>query len=129
MSKDLDVSKRSRRGPEPLSNDAKRNHCVSVRLNDAELAQLERQRLAPKMQRGEYLRVAALHELPPTIPALNRSAYAALARVGANINQIAKRLNADQMASIDVELIRAEMAALRLAMIGANPSSSDDDDG
>jgi hypothetical protein len=40
-----------------------------------------------QMQCGEYLRAAALHCLPPTVPALNREAWAELARLAANINQ------------------------------------------
>jgi hypothetical protein len=54
----------------------KRGHTVSVRLNDAELARLDSQRDAVQMQRGEYLRAAALHRLPPTIPEVNREAWA-----------------------------------------------------
>ncbi|RYE63621.1 MAG: plasmid mobilization relaxosome protein MobC, partial [Oxalobacteraceae bacterium] len=73
--------------------DVKREHTVSVRLNVAELAQLDQVRGAVGMQRGEYLRAAALHRLPPTIPALNREAWAGLSRSAANLNQIAHRLN------------------------------------
>ena len=69
-----DESKRRRRGPAPLDATDKRGHTVSVRLNDAELARLDSQRDAVQMQRGEYLRAAALHRLPPTIPAANREA-------------------------------------------------------
>lgn len=122
---DLDITKRSRRGPEPLGADEKRDHCVSVRLNADELSRLDLARASTKMQRGEYLRAAALHKLPPTLPALNRTAYIELARVGANINQIAKRLNADQLASVDMPQVRAELHALRLALLEANPSAED----
>ena len=48
------------------------------------------------MQRGEYLRAAALHRLPPTIPAANREQWAELARTAANLNQIARHLNEGQ---------------------------------
>ena len=81
-----DESKRRRRGPAPLDATDKRGHTVSVRLNDAELARLDSQRDAVQMQRGEYLRAAALHRLPPTIPEVNREAWAALARTAANLN-------------------------------------------
>lgn len=88
-----DESKRRRRGPAPLDATDKRGHTVSVRLNDAELARLDSQRDAVQMQRGEYLRAAALHRLPPTIPAANREQWAELARTAANLNQIARHLN------------------------------------
>lgn len=90
-----DESKRRRRGPAPLDAADKRGHTVSVRLNEAELARLDLLRDAVQMQRGEYLRAAALHRLPPTIPAINREAWAELAREAANLNQFAKHLNQD----------------------------------
>jgi len=80
----------------PLDATDKRGYTVSVRLNDAELARLDSQRDAVQMQRGEYLRAAALHRLPPTIPEVNREAWAALARTAANLNQIARHLNEGQ---------------------------------
>jgi len=67
-----------------------------VRLNDAELARLDALREPVHMQRGEYLRAAALHRLPPSIPAVNRQAWVELARTAANLNQLAHRLNAGE---------------------------------
>ena len=88
-----DTTKRRRRGPQPLPAGEKRRHAVSVRLNATELAKLDGQRSPIKMQRGEYLRAAALHRLPPTIPAINREAWTELAREAVNLNQLAKYLN------------------------------------
>ena len=88
-----DESKRSRRGPAPLDAADKRGHTVSVRLNGGELEKLDAQRSAVQMQRGEYLRAAALHRLPPTIPEMNRKAWSELSRATANLNQIARHLN------------------------------------
>lgn len=97
MTKNIDESKRRRRrGPKPLDKADKRTHTVSVRVNGAELAQLDSQRDTVQMQRGEYLRVAALHRLPPTIPAVNREQWVELARTAANLNQIARHLNGGQ---------------------------------
>jgi hypothetical protein len=92
----IEESKRRRRGPAPLNAADKRGNTVSVRLNDAELARLDSQRAAVQMQRGEYLRAAALHRLPPTIPAVNREQWAELARTASNLNQIARHLNEGQ---------------------------------
>jgi hypothetical protein len=62
-------------------------------LNAAELERLGALRATVQMQRGEYLRTAALHRLPPTVPALNREAWAELARLAANINQYQLAIN------------------------------------
>lgn len=112
----IDRTKRRRRGPAPLDPAEKRVHSVSVRLNDAELARLDTQRKAVRMQRGEYLRAAALHRLPPTIPELNREAWVALARTTANLNQIAHRLNSGD--ALPLAEVRVMLDAFRRDLIG-----------
>lgn len=112
----LDESKRRRRGPAPLDAADKRRHSVSVRLNDAELARLDALRETVRMQRGEYLRAAALHRLPPSIPAVNRRAWAELARTAANLNQLAHRLNAGE--ALALAEVRAAVEELRRRLIG-----------
>lgn len=121
-----DESKRRRRGPAPLDAADKRGHTVSVRLNDAELDRLDSQRSAVQMQRGEYLRAAALHRLPPTIPEVNREAWIALARTAANLNQIAHRLNAGD--ALSLAEVRATLDALRRDLIGVKHDAKDGDD-
>ena len=81
---DLDLDKRSRRGPAPLEPQEARTHCVSVRLNAAELRKLDGQRGG--MQRGEYLRVAALHRLPSVVPEINKLAWVELEKLADNLN-------------------------------------------
>ncbi len=89
-----EVARKRRRGPAPLDAAVKRVHMVSSRLSAAELAMLDERRAAFRMRRGEYLRAAALQrDLPPTIPAINREQWAELARLAANLNQIARALN------------------------------------
>jgi len=85
---------RRKSGPKPLALADKRDHCVSVRLNSAELADLDSARALVRMQRGEYLRHASMGKLPPTIPAINREAWANLARVTGNLNQYQAWINA-----------------------------------
>lgn len=82
-----------KRGPKRLALADLRTHTVSVRLNSAELADLDTARASVQMQRGEYLRAASRGVLPPTIPAINREAWANLARVCANLNQYQHRIN------------------------------------
>jgi len=106
----------ARRGPAPLPADERRNHCVSVRLNTGELATLDARRGA--YQRGEWLRMAALDKLPPTVPAINVQAWAELARAAANLNQIARALNAGE--KIERGGLRDQLNHFRAALIGAS---------
>jgi len=121
----VDDTRRSRRGPSPLGAQAKRGHTVSVRLNPAELALLDDRRAGVRMQRGEYLRSAALHVLPPTVPKVNRAAWAALARTAANLNQIAHRMNAGHEVAFDE--LQAMVTALRDDLIGTRFDGKEDD--
>lgn len=114
----LDETKRRRRGPAPLDAADKRRHSVSVRLNDAELARLDALREPVHMQRGEYLRAAALHRLPPSIPAVNRQAWVELARTAANLKQLAHRLNAGETPALSE--VRAAVDELRRRLIGVS---------
>ena len=120
--KNLDLQKRSRRGPKPLPTDETRTHCVSVRLNVAELAQLDSQR--GEMQRGEYLRVAALHRLPPVVPEINKNAWVELSRLSANLNQYQASINAHRAThqQIDIGHLSDQVAALRNDLLGQNES-------
>lgn len=114
---------RRKRGPKPLALADKREHCVSVRLNSSELAWLDSARSGVRMQRGEYLRSASRGVLPPTIPEINRQAWANLARVAANLNQYQQAINAgtahghlpeviQELAGL-VQKLRAEMLGIQ----------------
>ena len=99
-------------------------HVISVRLNAAEAAALDEHRAPVRMQRGEYLRCAALHRLPPTIPALNREAWVTLARASSNLNQISRRQAESARGAPgpvpSAEEIAHELAEFRRALISAN---------
>lgn len=122
----IDESKRRRHGPAPLDAADKRWHTVSVRLSDTELASLDSHRSTVRMQRGEYLRAASLHRLPPTIPELNREAWVALARTAACLNQIAHRLNAGDV--LPLADVRAMLDAFRRDLIGVKHDAEDEED-
>ena len=107
--------RRSRRGPVALDPSEKREHCVSVRLNAGELNRLDERRSV--FQRGEWLRMAALGKLPPTVPLLNAEAWADLARAAANLNQLARAVNAG--AKIEKGGLRDQLNEFRAALIGA----------
>lgn len=113
---------RRRHGPQPLADDLKRDHCVSVRLHAGELAWLDEQRGPVRMGRGEYLRSAALGKLPPQpAPEINRGAWLELSRSAANLNQLAHHLNSAGAIESSVEAVEitAELAKFRAALIGA----------
>lgn len=126
-----DESKRRRRGPIPLGATEKREHTVSVRLNVAELARLDLLRGRVAMQRGEYLRAAALHLLPPTIPAINREAWASLARVVGNLNQYQAAINEGRASGHSSEVL-AELGDLvqefRRDLLGVKSADQDEVD-
>lgn len=123
-----DESKRSRRGPAPLSAADKRGHTISVRLNAIELESLDSLRKTVCMQRGEYLRAAALHCLPPTIPEINRQAWAELSRVAGNLNQAMRAINQglrSDLTAAEVSMIRDQVQSLRLELLGVQHEGED----
>ncbi|MFZ6686870.1 ATP-binding protein [Undibacterium sp. SXout11W] len=112
----LNEKRKSRRGHPKLDKSDCRTNCVSVRLNDSELAMLEQKR--GKLMRGEWLRMSALDHLPPTIPGLNQKAWVELSRAASNLNQIAANMNRGDL--IDIRLIQNELAEFRNKLVGAN---------
>lgn len=123
--KDVAATKK-KRGPKPKAAVDLRGHCVSVRMNAAELAALDQRR--GEFQRGEWMRLAEAGALPPPPPSeLNIEAWRKLATALGNLNQIAHALNIDAAAggirvTLDAEIKQAlaEVRALRNALIGAD---------
>ena len=113
----------ARRGPMPLPATEKREHCVSVRLNAAELMQLDLRR--GRFQRGEWLRMAAIDQLPPSIPALNAHAWAELARLSKTLKQGQVPTNFGSPSQgenfAQLEHLRREVVNLRHALVGTRP--------
>jgi hypothetical protein len=111
-----------KRGPEPRPDVEKRQVRVSVYFTAAELGELDARRGG--MERSEWLRRAGLAKrLTPAIPAVNREAWAELARVAGNLNQIARSMNAaGQVHDADLVGILAELhgqvARLRGDLVG-----------
>ncbi|MGM9516449.1 plasmid mobilization protein [Roseateles sp. DB2] len=120
----VDQSKRAkRRGPVPAAPSELRTLHVSVRLNADEMIALDAARASVRMQRGEFLRAAALHQLPPTIPALNRDAWIELSRAAGALAQIARRVNLAHAGAAELLPELSEMTAVladfRRSLIGA----------
>lgn len=121
---------RHKRGPKPLALADKRVYAVSVRLNSAELADLDAARALVRMQRGEYLRQAWAGKLPPTIPAINREAWSSLARVSGNLNQHQQAINAGLATDYPLELIQSladQVKKLRTELLGLDTQEADDE--
>ncbi|MHB9042542.1 hypothetical protein [Acidithiobacillus sp.] len=117
----VDMGKRSRRGPVSLPADALRQHCVSVRLNAAELALLDESR--GRFQRGEWMRMATFGKLPPSIAEINLKAWTALATVISNLNQFQSAINRGNAHAIPsgvLEGLCEQVQSLRRDLIGAN---------
>ncbi len=120
--------------PRRLHDDPRR-HCVSVRVNEAELARLDRER--GHYRRGEWLRRSWLKTTPrQAVPEVNRDAWAALARVSGNLNQLAYHANSSCSLSekdkeklfplLDEVKIRVEQ--LRNDLLGIVPEGDDERD-
>lgn len=117
-----------KRGPKPLAFDLVRLHTVSVRLNPAELNELDKVRKLVQMQRGQYLRSAAIGVLPPTIPAINREAWANLARVSGNLNQFQQSINNGTASGYPLDFLenlRDLVGLLRAELLGIDTTSEE----
>lgn len=108
-------SLRSRRKQDEPDALELRDHCVSVRLNPAELSILDQYR--GRSRRGEALRMLAFTQLPSPVPRLNQDAWVELSKSAGNLNQIAYKLNAGE--SVQIEEIREQLEAFRASLLGA----------
>ena len=100
---------------------------MSTRFNLVELCKLDTARALVRMQRGEFLRAASLHVLPPTIPAVNNEAWVALARANSNLNQLSTVCNSMRNGApgvVDIDDIRLVLSEFRNALIAALKASS-----
>lgn len=112
-----DANKR-RRGPAPIPVGDKRYNRLNVFFSDAEYAELL-SRVKIKSRLSSYVRrqaIAGQTELTVEVPQINIKAYAELARVANNLNQIARKLNAADI--IDISQLLVELQTFRKALIG-----------
>ena len=113
-----------RRGGRPKVDPAAlRVTTIGVRVSSDEYAALRQKAAQMGMTPAQWLREAALsRRLPsPPVPPENRERYAELARLAANLNQIAHRANAGHAVTVADAFLRQlieEVSRLRLALIG-----------
>jgi len=91
-----------------LTPEMLRTHCVSVRLNNIELQLLNTKR--GFKSKGEWLRLAYLHNLPTTIPPINIEAWKALGEINQKLNIIALHIDSK---NADSKLTHTELFAVR----------------
>ncbi len=110
-------------GPSLRSNI--KDKTVTVRLSSEELTELKATARATGLTASGYTRAVALGqsiEVKPPVPAVNAQVYAALGKVGGNLNQIAARLNVgDKPGDIGAALVQLTqlLKATRAQLLGA----------
>ncbi|HDU3014304.1 TPA: hypothetical protein RHF50_002085 [Klebsiella pneumoniae] len=88
--------------------DSLRIHCVSVRLNNAELSKLNT--LRGDYAKGEWLRMASLQKLPTIVPPINVEAWKTLGEINQKLNRIALHIDCK---SKDSNLTHTELFAVK----------------
>ncbi len=116
---------RRSRGGRPKSDPAAvRRDTNGVRVSAPEYAALRERAAQMGMTPAQWLREAALSRRLPSlpVPAINREQYAELARLAANLNQLAHAANSGEPVQVSDELLVAvadQVKHLRLVLIGA----------
>jgi hypothetical protein len=111
------------RGGRPRKHVNKLRHTIGVRVSTAELTTLRERAATAGMKISQFLRVSALtRRMPaPPVPAVNRDQYVSLARLSANLNQLAKHANSGGQVSVENALLLQVIelvGQLRLALMG-----------
>ena len=115
---------RKRKGGRPkAAPESLRDSTIGVRVSAAEYDALRAKSAAMNMTPAQWLREAALSRRLPTppVPAVNREQYAELARIGANLNQLAHSANIGLNVAVEtvyLERTIQELQALRRALLG-----------
>lgn len=102
-----------------------RTMTIGVRVCPHEYAELREKASIMGLAPAQWLREAALsRQLPlPPVPTTNREHYAKLARLVANLNQLARAANEGQRVIVPPDLLDhlvAEVKKLRLALLGVS---------
>jgi len=126
-----------KRGPNPRPEKDLRQHQFGVYFTSAERDRLialavpgdpsEFSDLGTRRYVAAYMRQAALRSLPSRVPAINREAWAELARVAANLNQHQRSINEGRALPdlVDLADLRTAVDALRNELLGVCSESED----
>lgn len=120
---------RKRAGGRPAKSESERLKNVPLRMTAAERQEAEKNAADAGLTLSAYLRDRTLGKpVRGVVPAINREAYAELARLAGNLNQVAAHLNAGTMSPDWMLLhdmlseIRREVGKLRLDLLGVTES-------
>lgn len=104
----------------PLPDDKRRDDTLPVvRVTAAERADVERKASASGVSLTEFCRRAVFGtKARPVMPKADAEAIAALNRVGVNLNQIARHMNAGRNAPADLHATLADVRAAIEAVAG-----------
>lgn len=108
-----------------------RIHCVSVRLNKAELNTLDHERQL--YAKGEWLRMCFMKNQPVVVPEINRNAWKMLGEINHRLNEILNHLNAKQSCSsltkTELFAVKRQISDLRCRLITTDLWSSHSHEG
>lgn len=92
-------------------------------LNSAERIQLEIKAAQAMLPMSTFLRRVALRQkISAPVPEANIHQYAALARIGSNLNQLTAAVNAGRINNVEAQVLEdlsRELKGLRLQLLGA----------
>lgn len=117
-----DNKNKKRRGPAPKTKDQKQLNRVNVYFTDDELFDLKQRAAGLKLPK--YLRDLGLSREAPiiNIPAGNFELADELRRLGNNLNQVARQLNAFHTFNSDeLNALADEIRATHAALLGGQP--------
>ena len=97
----------------------RREFCYHPGFSATENTRLEQRAEAAGLPVAEFIRAASLNLQINSIPAANREAIVALNRLGNNINQVAKQLNAGLVQGITADQIDAWLANVQASIAQA----------
>ncbi len=107
----------------PLVRECELRQRIDVYLAADERDEITRRAAEARLPVSAFIRRAAMGQRVSTVPAGNATRWASLARLSANLNQIARHLNSGRVDGIDagtVETLLGEVRALRLGLLGAD---------
>lgn len=106
--------------PPPAEN--LRIHCVSVRLNNAELNTLDHER--QQYAKGEWLRMCLLMTQPPVVLEINRAAWKMFGEINQRLSEIVSHLNAKQscnpLTKTELFAVKRQISELRSRLLTAD---------
>ena len=102
-------------GGRPPLDPARKRRQVKIYLELEELALLQWRAAECRVSVSAYLRRAALGDLPPQVPEINRTAFASLARINSNLNQLMAAINAGRAPEVALPNLH-ELYGLLLAV-------------